>query len=428
MKTRNSLTLAIFGVTGDLYQNKLASSLFNLFSNGFLPSEFKIVGFARRPLTNEEFRNFTKEAISKKNKIPDQKTLSSFLEKLQYLQGDLENLESFKDLSHTLSEKDKELGFCSNKLFYLAVPPNLYESIFNNISKAGLTIPCAPGLRDKDGAWTRVLVEKPFGRDMAGAIKLDKMLGELFDESQVFRIDHYLGKEALRNILSFRFEHGELEHKWNKENIQKIRILFYEEDIVGKRGALYENLGILRDVGQNHMLQMLALVTMENPGGTSMDTIRDSRQKALEQTDLNEEKKIIRGQYKGYLNEKGVNPDSKTETFFRFFLKMKNKRWEGVEFELEGGKALDKSEVVIEVHFKNQDKPHKFLISGYGGIGEEAYEKVLYDCISGDQTIFTTTGEILAEWRIVERVIEKWQSEPLKIYNQGTSPEMINEY
>ena len=426
MTMNNPLTLIVFGATGDLYQNKLSLALFNLFSLGFLPTEFMVIGFARRPLTDLEFQNFTRDAILRKSQNVNQENLNKFLSHMKYIQGDLENLESFKNLSKELGMGDQERGACSNKLFYLAVPPTLYGIIFKNIFDAGLSIPCASGLEDKEKAWARILVEKPFGKDLDEAEHLDKMLGELFDETQIFRIDHYLGKETLQNILSFRFMNGELEKVWDNKNIEKVRIIFHEENTVANRGALYDGLGILRDVGQNHMLQMLALVTMENPGIIEVDSIRDARKAVLENTVLLSGNKIVRGQYEEYLNEANVKIDSETETFFRVFLGVDTARWRGIPFELEAGKALAQSEVFIEVYFKNQNTPHKFLISGHGGVGEEAYEKVLYDCILGDQTIFTTTGEIMAQWKVVEDIIEKWQSTPLTIYKKGSAGAYIN--
>ena len=426
MKMSEPLTLIIFGATGDLYQNKLAVALFDLFSLNLLPKEFKIIGFARKSLTDLEFQDFTKDAVSQKhdkyNKNYNQESLDDFLKHLQYIQGDLENLENFKDLNRQLVLNDKKQGICTNKLFYLAVPPSLYEVIFKNISKAGLTVPCTPNENKRKKTWTRVLVEKPFGKDIQEAKRLDKMLGELFDESQIFRIDHYLAylaKGVVDKILNFRFGPGETESRWNNKNVQNVRIIFHEKDLVGKGGAFYDSLGAFRDVGQSHMLQMLALVAMENPSDKSSGGIHQARQRVLEKIKLSEEDKMVRGQYEGYLEELGVQPNSTTETFFRLNLFVDNPKWKGVPFVLEFGKALDKSEVFIEACFKESKTCLNFPISNEDTL-RDAYEKVFYDCLLGDQTIFASTGEIIAEWVLATDIIEKWQSTSLVIYKKGS--------
>ncbi len=438
MKIQNPLSVIIFGVTGDLYQSKLALALFDLFLKGLLPADFSVFGFARKPFSDLEFQNFTRELIIKKSDSATPEKLEQFLLKFKYVQGDLENIENFCDLRALLGAEDKLRGVCSDKLFYLAVPPTLYSVIFKNISMAGLSVPCAPGVparnafsiadaggEDRQMAWTRILVEKPFGKDTQEAEKLDTMLGELFDESQIFRIDHYLAKETMQEIICFRFVDGTLESKWNNQNIQKVKLIFHERNTVANRGALYDGLGILRDVGQNHMLQMLALVAMEDPGGTDVKSIRSARRAVLEKIILSSGQPIVRGQYAGYLQEENVKPDSDTETFFRVSLGVDNERWRGVVFELEAGKALDKAEVRIEVQFKEGNKVHAFDISASEGIFFDAYEKVLYDCILGDQTIFTTTEEIMAEWRVTENIIKEWQSTPLVIYEKGAKASEI---
>ena len=426
MVMQSPLTLVVFGATGDLYHNKLAFALFNLFSLGMLPEHFGIIGFSRRSLSNEDFQELTKEAILKKNPDVENsgtagKDLAGFLSHLKYVQGDLENLEDFISLGKELAAYDEKKGVCTDKLFYLSTPPILYATIFKNISLAGLTIPCAPGVEDRVKAWTRVLVEKPFGKNILDAENLDQLLGELFDESQIFRIDHYLAKEALQNILSFRFSEGTLEPVWNNRNIEKVRIIFHEENLVGKRGALYDGLGALRDVGQNHMLQMLALVAMENPGTVSGSLVHKARTAVLQKTSLVVDRGIVRGQYEGYLEEPNVNPESKIETFFRISLEVDNERWKGVPFEFEAGKGLNEAQVKVEVYFKDNSKNHTFLISANKKVPYDAHEKVLYDCIVGDQTVFTTTAEIMAEWKIITDTIEAWQSVPLTIYKKGSA-------
>lgn len=426
---QNPLTIIIFGATGDLYQNKLSVALFDLYRQGLLPESFSIAGFARRVMSDGDFRKFTSETIvSSKNKTeknynPDE--LNKFLEHVTYVQGDLESLEHFKDLGKKIGEDDANTGFCSNKLFYLAVPPNLYETIFKNIHGAGLTVPCAPGSTEKEIAWTRVLVEKPFGKDLEQAERLDQLLGELFDESQIFRIDHYLAKETVQDILNFRFKNKGFDFIWGKDRIQKVRILFHQSHDVSARGEFYDGLGALRDVGQNHMLQMLALVAMENPESSSPQVIQNKREEVLRKTFLTQKGDVVRGQYEGYLLEPKVSEGSKTETFFRVVLGVDTDRWQGVPFELESGKALDRSEVLIEIYFKDAHARLEFLISSTLGLSYDAYEKVLLDCISGDQTLFTSTKEIMAEWKIITEILDFWQSKPVVIYSKGSAPNKI---
>ncbi|MFA6520072.1 MAG: glucose-6-phosphate dehydrogenase [Candidatus Paceibacterota bacterium] len=417
---QNPLTIVVFGATGDLYEKKLASAFFNLFSLGLLPDNFSVMGFARRSLADADFQNFSKEAVLKSIPSANIEKLDKFLKNLKYTQGDLESLESFNSLGQKLAEDDAKKGICSNKLFYLATPPILYATIFKNISMAGLTVPCAPGIEDREKAWTRILVEKPFGKNILDAENLDILLGELFDESQIFRIDHYLAKEALQKIFSFRFMDGEMESIWNKENIDRVRIIFHEKNVVGKRGALYDGLGALRDVGQNHMLQMLALVAMENPKTFSNNLAHKARAEVLEKTSLVNTNKIVRGQYEGYLQEPNVKPNSQIETFFRINLEIGVERWKGVIFELEAGKGLSEALVQVEVYFKDKSKHKTFSISADKVVPYDAYEKVLNDCILGDQTVFITTAEIMAEWRIVTDTIKAWEKTPLTIYKKGS--------
>ncbi len=417
MSKNNPLTIVVFGATGDLYLNKLAGAFFSLFDSNFFPENFKIVGFARRPLGQGGFRDFTREAILKHKKEFEVDNLENFLTHVEYIQGNLDSLEHFQNLSKYLGSTDQEFGACSNKLFYLAVPPNLYEVIFENIYNAGLSVPCAGGMSGDNSVWARILIEKPFGKDIHQAEKLDAMLGELFEESQIFRIDHYLAKETVQNILNFRFENGIFEPLWNNSKIEKIRIVFHEQNDVSRRGDFYDDLGALRDVGQNHMLQLLALVAMDNPASLGKADIHEARQTVLENSKF--KNVVVRGQYEGYLDEEGVNKISKTETFFRVNVTVDTPRWEGVLFELESGKALAKSEVYIDVYFKKVNSRLTFLVSSSEGVTYDAYEKVLRDSISGDQTLFVSTKEIMSEWKIVEDIIKNWAALPLVVYKKG---------
>ncbi len=447
------LSIVIFGATGDLYETKLAHAFQALFSQGLLPSDVRIVGFGRRPLGDDGFRAFTASALIRKGP-----SSAGFLARCSYVQGDLASQDDFKRLGEYLSDGDASAGSCSNKLFYLAVPPPFYAGIFKNIAGAGLTVPCAPGKSEGDAPWTRVLVEKPFGKNGAEAERLDRMLGELFDESQVFRIDHYLAKEAMQNILAFRFANPMFSPLWNKNHIERVRIVVHEERSVGTRGAFYDGVGALRDVGQNHMLQMLALVAMEEPRGMGADAVRSARAAVLGEVGIDTDVIPFRAQYAGYRAEPGVASDSETETFFRATVRMDNDRWRGVPFELESGKALNASCVEIEVRFKGRPgnaltfaiQPREGIRLGFnfkrpgfdtaleerdlsfayadepaGAPVRDAYERVLYDCIRGDQSLFISTPEIVEEWRITADIISAWQAAPLASYPLGSAPESV---
>lgn len=420
MSKDKPITFVILGVTGDLYQNKLASSLFSLFQKDFLPKDFQVLGFARRPLNDVLFRDFTREVLVKKGASTEK--LEDFLNHFFYLQGNFDEEQSFFDLGQTLGEMDLGLGRCSSKLFYLAVPPDLYNNIFENIYKAGLAVPCAKNFEEDASHWTRILVEKPFGHDFKTAKQLDETLAKYFIDSQVFRIDHYLEKKAVQSILDFRFKNGIFEPLWNNKKISKIRLVVHEPNDLSKRGDFYDNLGALKDVGQNHMLQMLALVAMDKPVELSSTVIHQARENILANTHL--KKALVRGQYEGYVNEPGVNKDSQTETFFRVMLSVDTPRWEGVDFEIESGKALSKYDVYVDVYFTDSNARLTFSISSF--VGEsEAYEEVFKDSISGDTTRFVGNREIIFQWKIIEEIINDFYNSSLVIYKKGVRAKEI---
>lgn len=457
-------TLIIFGATGDLSEKKLLPAIFDLYLKGLTPPKFKILGLSRRELTNDEFRNFAEKSIRAKKLGASESELSAFLETLSYLQGYFEKLQSYATLGEKFLEFDGEFGECSNKLFYLAVSPINYEKIFKNLAKTGLTVPCAG-----DGGWTRILVEKPFGNDLKNASKLERLLGRLFDETQIFRIDHYLAKETIQNILAFRFSNVLFEPIWDKHFIEKVEIKFHEKNDAGGRGEFYEEIGALRDVGQNHLLQMLAAITMENPKSLATSNFRNERAKVLKAIQpirgRGVKKYTIRGQYDGFRKERGVSPHSKVETYFLINLFIKNDRWQGVPFFIESGKALKQNLAEIAVYFKktvnclcppNSEEKHqnilKFNIQPKEGIAvrfwakepgpsfslkpqtlsfsygrskiktriPDAYERVLYDCIRGDQTLFASTEEVRASWEFITPILESWQKSKLHVYKKGS--------
>lgn len=445
----------IFGITGDLAGRKLLPSLLNLYVKKLLPQKFAIVGFSRRPFSREEFREFIRGHMQVRPGEYHEEDVKHFLDHMYYEQGLFDNPTSYANLSMRLNLLDEGFNQCSNKLFHLAVAPTFYETILEHLSNSGLTIPCGG-----DEGWTRVLVEKPFGHNIETAKKLDKRLGDLFEEDQIFRIDHYLAKEALQNILAFRFSNTIFEPLWNHDHIEAVHIKLLEKVDVAGRGAFYDDVGALKDVGQNHILQMLALVAMEPPEQFDAQSIRKERAKLLGRLRQHQPKKIadqiIRGQYEGYANEKGVKRNSRTETYFRVETFIDSPRWKNVPFYLESGKALAESKAEIDIYFKNESDPERqniltfriqpdegikirFFVKtpGFGMKVEpktlkfkysdvphfqelpDAYERVLYDAIVGDQTLFTSTDEVMYAWKFITNIVNSWNQLPLITYKKG---------
>lgn len=464
-------TFVIFGATGDLVRKKIASSLLRLYCLGYMPDKFQIIGVSRRDYKDRQFREFLmKNALKGVKKSFSSPDISNFLKKITYFKGHFENKLLYRDLKRSLENNHEEAGICDNKLFYLAVPPKFYSGIFKNLAGSGLAISCGP-----ETGWTRVLVEKPFGNDIETAKKLDMMLGKLFKEEQVFRIDHYLAKDTIQNILFFRFSNILFEPAWNNNYIEKVEIKLLEDIDIGTRGAFYDGIGTLRDVGQNHMLQMLALITMDNPGSRSSSDIRKKRLEVLRSLiPLREpsgiSKVLVRGQYKSYRDAENVRSDSTTETYFKIRASLSGKKWSGVPFYLESGKALNKKNTEIIIYFKNPiacicpDKQkvheHSNLLRlkifpreglsirfwakkpGLSSILEPGdlefdyhykdsektgeYDKVLLDCMNGDQTLFTSTDEVKQAWNYITPIIQNWDHTKLHIYDKGSTGPDIN--
>ncbi|PJE65199.1 hypothetical protein COU91_03115 [Candidatus Saccharibacteria bacterium CG10_big_fil_rev_8_21_14_0_10_47_8] len=439
--------LVVFGATGDLMARKLAPALLKLYERNLCPDKFAVVGFARRDLGDEGFRAHVDKTLRAYPAKPG--TYDKFQQILNYLRGDFNEADAYKKLSQKLKSIDDQWGVCTNKLFYLAVPPENYESIFTNLAKSGLTEPCGG-----DDGWTRVLVEKPFGKDLDQAIKLDKLLGTLFEEEQIYRIDHYLAKEAIQNILAFRFANNFLEASWDSSGIEKIEIKLLEAIDIEGRGGFYDSVGALLDVGQNHLLQMLALVTMDNPIDLTSDHIRDKRAEIIESIEPIKDPlaNTSRAQYAGYTSEDNVDSNSVTETYFKIQTSLKHPSWQGVPIILEAGKKLPKADKQIiityrhpspclcpgDVHYKNQLYVHiqpdpgiairfwsrkpgtkdeleeQWLKFDYP-LGEtarytEEYTQLLLDAIAGDQTLFVSSRETMASWRFIDPIERSWRA------------------
>lgn len=445
----------IFGITGDLASRKLLPALLTLYAKRLMPPRFSIIGFSRRSFTREEFREYIRGRLKIQPGEFREEDVKHFLDHISYEQGLFNDPRAYARLAERLKSIDDRWGQCSNKLFHLSIPPDLYEGILNHVHSSGLSLPCAD-----DTGWTRILIEKPFGNNFETAKSLDRLLGKLFKEEQIFRIDHYLAKEAMQNILAFRFSNMIFEPLWNREYLDKIHIKLFEKAGMEGRGAFYDPIGALKDVGQNHMLQMLALVTMEKPKSFESKAIRKERARVLSKLNIIRRRSLasnaIKGQYAGYIAEQGVSPQSETETYFRIKATINSGRWKSMPIYLESGKGFAESKAEVDVYFKSARKNEvrniltfriqpdegikiRFLVKrpGYGfevepktlkfkyadvqsfGDIPADYERLIYDAIIGDQTLFTSTDEIMSSWKFITGLLEGWKDLPLIKYEKG---------
>lgn len=462
---------ALFGATGDLMQRKIVPALFHLFEKQELPSRVAFVGFSRKDILNNEFRNRLRDIISSHPDIKtgeiSQEKQAAFLELFSYQKGLFQNKSDYRALARAVEEIDTAWGVCSNKLFYLAVPPQFYEVIAKNLTSEGMTAPCSP-----EKGWTRVIVEKPFGKNRKTARQIDETLASLFKEEQIYRIDHYLGKGMVQNILTFRFANNLFGTSWNSTYIERIDIHLNESIGVEDRGSFYDGIGALRDVGQNHLLQVLAFLTMDTPTDFSPKQIRTKRAEALKSIiPIAKEDiaiKTTRAQYRGYQDIEGVQRGSSTETFFRIETSLSSPAWKRTKIILEGGKRMKETAKKAVVTFRHPDpclcpqEGHfqnsvtfqydlkemisiRFLAkkpgSGFKMSEEdfnfllherleefshiEEYESLILDCIKGDQTLFVSTEEIEATWMFVDSIIKAWKENIISLmyYKPGTNPE-----
>ena len=445
---------AALGATGDLMRRKVIPAVFHLYKHEELPKMFRVIGFSRRDWSDDDFRAFIKGIIEAHQGGPVE-GLQPFLELFRFQRGYFEEPRSYKELKAAFDACDKEWGVCSNKLFYFSVAPEYYEMILHDLAKHKLTEPCAPG--PPAGGWTHVIVEKPFGMDSKTAKKIDELLGTLFSEDQIYRIDHYLAKEMLQNILAFRFSNNLFELAWGNELIESIHIKLLERIGVESRGPFYDHVGALRDVGQNHLLQMLALITMDAPASFDAASIQRKRAEILQALRIlsPEEMKTatFRAQHERYKDIEGVAPDSQTETYFKIRAELAHPKWRSVSIVLESGKRMGEALKEILITFKHptpclcpKNQPHhkneiiirmepreEILIEfwskslGFSFATEqrmfhymlreqsahvpyvEEYAKLLLDCVRGDQTLFISTDEIRAMWRFTDPILEAWK-------------------
>lgn len=481
-QTAEGAVILLFGATGDLARRKLFPAVYSLYRDGKLSDQFAVVGLARRPKTREQFHQDVLESIREfaRHDVEKDEQFHRFINHFEYMSLNINDVDGFHQLRELVEQLEHTFGLKGNRLFYLALAPELFGPVSANI-RAG-------GLLDTPG-WTRLVIEKPFGYDLESAEKLNNQIREVFREEEIFRIDHYLGKEMVQNIEVIRFANAFFEPLWNNRYISNIQITLSETVGVEERGGYYDQAGALRDMGQNHILQMIAMMAMEPPSRLVSEDIRDEKVKVLRSLRLYEtpeevRRSVVRGQYtagtikgqpvRGYREEDKVSPDSRTETYFAAKVYVDNLRWAGVPFYVRTGKRLPlkATEVVVEfknmpsgllfnkdnrlepnllvfrvnplegIYFKiNAKKPGAdwailpvamdFCQSGQVGINTpEAYERLLFDAIKGDATYFTRWDEVALAWQFTDRIADAWRQsdEDLRWYAAGTwGPEEAKE-
>jgi glucose-6-phosphate 1-dehydrogenase len=458
-----ALTIVIFGATGDLSRRKLIPALFNLHRKGRLSESTIVVGFSRRRHDRDGFHALMKSAILEfTSQEPDAAVWSEFAARLHYVPGDIERPSDFRFLDERLRALE---GRKADRIYYLSIAPDLYARAIARLGEAGMA--------REEGADRRVIVEKPFGRDLESARRLNKEVLKVFDERQVYRIDHYLGKETAQNILFSRFGNTVFEPLWNRTYVDHVQLSVLESVGVGHRAGFYDGVGVLRDIFQSHLLQLLALVAMEPPSSFDADSIRNEKAKVLSAVRPLHAGRIaiasVRGQYEGYRTEEGVDPSSTTATYAALELHLDNWRWQGVPFYLRSGKSLEEKVSEIVIQFRRP--PHSMFPLREGASLEnnylsicvqpdegmhlrfeakvpdtqselrpvdmefhyaedfegieipEAYERLILDAIQGDASLFDRSDTIELSWKIMDPVLSAWESSeapPLEIYPRGS--------
>jgi glucose-6-phosphate 1-dehydrogenase len=474
-------TLVIFGATGDLARRKLLPAIYNLAHEGALPERFDLIGVSRSEMAHEEYRKEAEEAIRQfSRRAPDEAVLKSLLEQVRYVSGTFDDPSVYDRLGQELDAFDEEAGQPMNRCFYLSTAPEFFPVIVEQLG--------AHELHKHKNCQVRLVIEKPFGTHLEEARELNRRVLSVFREQQVFRIDHYLGKETVQNLMAFRFANGLFEPVWNRNYIDNVQITAAEDIGIGSRAGYYDNAGALRDLVQNHMLQLMCHVAMEPPVHFEADEIRDEKVKVLRSvprpTPESVDEIAVRGQYArgvvagedvpGYLEEEGVRPDSNTETFAALRLEIDNWRWAGVPFYLRTGKRLARKVTEIAITLKpvphlafQEDgsvgvRPNQLILTiqpnegvsltlgakipgsrmrirpvnmeflygtSFMSQSPEAYERLILDAMRGDATLFTRNDEVEAQWEICDPIVKKWEATPgpLPQYEAGTQgPEEAN--
>jgi glucose-6-phosphate 1-dehydrogenase len=453
-RTPDPCALVIFGASGDLTQKKLFPALYSLAYRRLLPEHFAVVGVARTQESDDGFKERMKEAVSENARDEFvEEVWDSLADGMRYIAGDFSAPEGWDELAETLNELDAQRGLEGNRVYYLAIPPTAFPMVVGALGKQ----------RGTKG-WTRLIVEKPFGHDLDSARELNTVIHEHFSEDEVFRIDHYLGKETVQNMLAFRFANGIFEPIWNRQFVDHVQITVAETIGIEGRAGYYEQAGAIRDIFQNHLLQLLAITAMEPPIDFTSESVHNEKVKVLRSLLTPGPKHVVRGQYgrgfvegeevRGYREEEGVDPRSMTETFVAAKLFVDNWRWADTPFYVRMGKRLARRETTIAIQFKRAPHPPfeeaaaeelrpnvlaihiqpnegvslaiaakvpglgwkirtvymDFLYGGAFRTGmPEAYERLILDCILGDATLFTRTDEVEEQWKIVDAIVAAWK-------------------
>ncbi|MEU0640186.1 glucose-6-phosphate dehydrogenase [Streptomyces albidoflavus] len=453
--------LVIFGVTGDLSRKKLMPAVYDLANRGLLPPGFSLIGFARREWQDQDFAEVVHDAVKEYARTPFREEVwQQLAQGMRFVQGTFDDDESFETLKATMEELDKEQGTGGNFAFYLSVPPKFFPKVVQQLKRHGLAD--AP-----EGSWRRAVIEKPFGHDLASARELNEIVHEVFAPDQVFRIDHYLGKETVQNILALRFANTMFEPLWNRSYVDHVQITMAEDIGIGGRAGYYDGIGAARDVIQNHLLQLMALTAMEEPASFEANALVAEKAKVLGAVRLPEDlgKDTVRAQYSagwqggekavGYLEEEGINPRSKTDTYAAVKLEVDNRRWAGVPFYLRTGKRLGRRVTEIAVVFQRaphspfdttttEELGHNALVirvqpdegvtvrfgskvpgtsmevrdvsmdfaygESFTESSPEAYERLILDVLLGDANLFPRTEEVELSWRILDPIEEYWDT------------------
>jgi glucose-6-phosphate 1-dehydrogenase len=449
--------IVIFGASGDLTKRKLVPALHSLACEGVLHPQTQILGVARSEFTEESFRKHLFEGVRAYARLKPDRNICRHWDNLadrhHYLQGSYDDPETYQRLQTTLAQMDKTHGTAGNRLFYLATPPFVYSDVVAQLGEAGLN--------HSANGWAHIVVEKPFGHDLESARALNTQIHEVFKEAQIYRIDHYLGKETVQNILTFRFANAIFEPLWNRNYIDHVQITVSESVDVGRRGGYYDQAGVLRDMFQNHLLQLLTLTAMEPPPAFNDRFLRDEKVKVLQAVRPLQEQTLVLGQYEGYRETEGVADDSTTPTYAALRLYVDNWRWQGVPFYLRSGKALPTKQTEIMLQFKRvphllfpenvdltrnrlslciqpDESIHLRFETKQPGAGmhtapvemsfnydqdfgaralPEAYERLLLDAIQGDASLFTRADEIELAWTLFDPLLD--QGEPER-YSKGS--------